>query len=70
MWAAVKASGKAAGYSGAAGREAAARAASPSPPHGRRSSAAAPILGRSGTAFGRRATQPHAPAPGQWAHGQ
>ncbi|PRW05751.1 WD repeat-containing on Y chromosome-like [Chlorella sorokiniana] len=51
MWAAVKASGKASGYSGAPGREAAARAASPSLPHGRRSSAAAPslaaIMGRS-----------------------
>lgn len=67
MWAAVKASGKAAGYNGAAGREAAARAASPSPLHGRRSSAATPslIMGRSATAFGRRATQPHVPAQGQ-----
>lgn len=67
MWAAVKASGKATGYSGAAGREAAARAASPSPAHGGRSSAAAPslaaIMGRSATAFGRRATQPHGQAP-------
>lgn len=67
MWAAVKASGKATGYSGAAGREAAARAASPSPPHGRRCSAAAAsiaaIMGRSATAFGRRATQPRGQAP-------
>ena len=64
MWAAVKASGKVSGYSGAGEREAAARAASPGPPRGRRSSAAAPsivaIMGRSATAFGRRATQPHA----------